>query len=382
MRLIFVFLISSIFSITASERVYKLKDFEKTPKTLGQVTQLTVRYSRDSLVSKLHNLLMNGRPSRFIGTAGHKNAQEFIINEIKRISPSNPATVEEFALDAQAISASYRADFDNYLKSGVEPAATEAVQMRLFTESMVSVLATQKDVVGKNIIWSKKGFLQPEEVLIIGAHYDTIAQDPEKLIVSATEKMPGADNNGSGVAAALALIEVLEQVNLPKSVMVVFFDGEELGQSGSKAFVTKNGEELKKQKLAGFVNLLMLGHDTLHQDKTNKTGNMRFYTRQASVDEKGSVQDMALAKLLNDAGSKVRSSVSFEPLEKKEIASSHIAFQALGIPSIVMTHDWENDFNSAHHTKQDFAETLNFTTFHNSTQFLMGAVLAWAFDMR
>lgn len=381
MRLILIVLLSVNF-LFAAERPYTLKEYEKTPKTLGQVTRLAVRYSRDNLMAHLHNLLVAGRPSRFIGSEGHEKAQEKILSTLEKIDSTNKAKVETFDIDVDAIKNSYRSDLDTYLKSGVSPSSEEAVGMRLFTESMITLLDQVKGKQGKNIIWEKKGFLQPEQVLIVGAHYDTIAQDPEKLIVSGQGSMPGADNNGSGVAAALGLIEVLSQVNLGKTVRVIFFDAEEIGQSGSRAYVEAHKEELAKQKLAGFVNLLMLGHDSLHQDKSNKSGNMRFYTRDPSQDEKGSVLDMRLAKLLSDVGKQVRSSVTFEPTARKDLASSQLAFQALEIPTVVMTHDWENDFNTAHHTKQDFAETLNFSTFHNAAQFLIGTVLAWTFDMR
>lgn len=369
-------------SLFAAERPYVLKQYEQTPKTLGQVTRLAIRYSRDNLVAHLHNLLIAGRPSRFLGSEGHQKAQEKIISTLEKIDSTNKATVETFEIDVDAIKSSYRSDLESYLKSGVSASSEEAVRMRLFTESMLTLLDQVKGKQGKNIVWEKKGFLQPEQVLIIGAHYDTIAQDPEKLLVSNQGNMPGADNNASGVAAALGLIEVLSQVNIGKTVRVIFFDAEEIGQSGSRAYVEAHKEELGKQKLAGFVNLLMLGHDSLHQDKSNKSGNMRFYTRDPSVDEKGSVLDTRLAKLLSDVGKEVRSSVNFEPTARKDLTSSQLAFQTLEIPTIVMTHDWENDFNTAHHTKQDFAETLNFSTFHNAAQFLIGTVLAWTFDMR
>ena len=47
-----------------------------------------------------------------------------------------------------------------------------------------------------------------------------------------------------------------------------------------------------------------------------------------------------------------------------------------------MILDWENDLNDKQHTRNDFVETLNMKTLHRSIQYISGAVIAWAFDIR
>lgn len=366
----------------AQEKKYSLKEYEKTPKTLSQVNRLAIKFQREMLVSKLHEILMAGRPSRFFGSTGNKKVKSKIIEMIDSTSPANKATVETFDIKIDEIKKSYTTDFDKYLASGVNPSSEEAANMRLFTESMLNVLDKSKNIKGENIIWEKKGYLQPDEVLIVGVNYDTIAQDPKKFIVSGDGEMPGADNNASGVAAALSIIEVASQVSIGKTLRVVFFDGEELGQSGSRAYVEAHQEELSKLKVAGFLNLLMLGHDTVDKDLSKKSGNFRAYTRTSEESEKGATVDLVLAEYISKVATKVRSSVEFTPTPRKDIFGSQKAFADLEIPSVILTHDWENDFNTDHHTKQDFAETLNFSTFQNATQAIIGSVLAWSFDMR
>ncbi|MFX3675756.1 MAG: M20/M25/M40 family metallo-hydrolase [bacterium] len=381
MKIVFLLLALSQYAF-ANDKEYSIKDYEKTPKTLSQVTRLAIKYQRSMLVDNLQNILFNGRPSRFVGSEGHSKVRTFIIDTINKSSPKNPAKLESFKVNTEEVQKSYRADLDKYLASGVSASSEQAIGMRLFTESMLSVLSQSKDFEGQNIVWEKKGFLQPEEVLIIGAHYDTIAQDPKTLTVSSSGAMPGADNNASGVAAALAVIEVASKVNIAKTIRVIFFDAEELGQSGSKAYIEAHSAELSNLKVAGFLNLLMLGHDTNHDDKLNKSGNMRAYTRTTSENEKGSVLDQRLVSQFTQTAKKIRSSVHFEPTQRSDLFSSQTAFQNAGFAGAVMTHDWENDFNTNHHTKQDFAETLNFATFHSATQAIIGAALAWSFDMR
>lgn len=79
-----------------------------------------------------------------------------------------------------------------------------------------------------NIIGLKQG--SSADTVTLGAHYDSRPF---------TGLAPGADDNGSGVATALAIAEAFqsEQMSSKKSVYVVFFAGEEAGLIGSNEFV-------------------------------------------------------------------------------------------------------------------------------------------------
>ncbi len=66
-------------------------------------------------------------------------------------------------------------------------------------------------------------FDHTQPVTIIGAHYDSVPQTP------------GADDNGSAVAAMLGCAKAVAKLNLP--VCFVAFNMEEEGLEGSKAFV-------------------------------------------------------------------------------------------------------------------------------------------------
>jgi hypothetical protein len=79
---------------------------------------------------------------------------------------------------------------------------------------------------GTNVIGRKPGTTDPERTVVVGAHYDHV------------EDCPGADDNASGVAATLELARLLAQVELERSVVIAFWDEEELGLIGAQAFVT------------------------------------------------------------------------------------------------------------------------------------------------
>ena len=76
------------------------------------------------------------------------------------------------------------------------------------------------------IVGIKAGSTQPERVIGWVAHYDT-----------SQTTVYGAYDDGSGTAVALELARVLSTYDSNKTLMPIFFDGEELGTVASDAFV-------------------------------------------------------------------------------------------------------------------------------------------------
>ena len=75
---------------------------------------------------------------------------------------------------------------------------------------------------GENII---ARFGRGNKRIVVGAHYDTFSDSP------------GANDNGSGVAVVLALINHLESVGWNYSIDFCFFDQEESGSLGSLNYI-------------------------------------------------------------------------------------------------------------------------------------------------
>ncbi len=93
---------------------------------------------------------------------------------------------------------------------------------------------------GVNVLGTIKGKTRPNDVYIIGAHYDSISEIPR---ISA----PGAEDNASGVAGMLAIASVFA-CHPPEATMIfVGFSGEEEGLFGSFAW-TRNWLESGKAK--------------------------------------------------------------------------------------------------------------------------------------
>lgn len=328
----------TIFSLHA----FEIRDYEKKIKTNYNITSATEKISRDALEKNLREFVASGRPSRFVGSAGHEKAREFIVEKLK----------------------SFKSKGASFEKSEFTPLPHKSL-----APSMVKSLDLVKGKLGYNFIWEKTGTTHPLDVLILGANYDTYLN------------MPGADNNATGVAALLSMIEILDKLDLPKTVRIVFFDFEELGFLGSRDYVEKLKTQSKSQKILGYVNLVMLGNDSKREDKEKKFNNMKIYLRSSEKDSLGFAEDQKLLDLIQVPGKRLYGQIDFAPLGNGMNASSHVSFWEGGIPAICMSQNWESDFNPRFHTSNDFVETLNMNTYINAFRYITGAVLAWNYDV-
>jgi len=85
-----------------------------------------------------------------------------------------------------------------------------------------------------NVIGEIRGAVDPNTVIIIGAHYDCRATN----VNSATDRAPGANDDGSGTAMLLELSRILGNpaVKSPLTLRLIAFSGEEQGLYGSTAY--------------------------------------------------------------------------------------------------------------------------------------------------
>ncbi|WP_208597688.1 M28 family peptidase [Desulfogranum mediterraneum] len=95
------------------------------------------------------------------------------------------------------------------------------------------------------------GRLFPEEVIVVGAHYDTVSNSP------------GANDNGSGVAALLELARLLAGSSPQRSVRLVAFANEEppffaSNTMGSAFYAARC--RARKEKIVGMLSLETIGY--------------------------------------------------------------------------------------------------------------------------
>jgi hypothetical protein len=375
-----VLTLSLVLSCAGTARAFDISNYEKKIKTGYNITSVTEKISRETLEKNLRDFVAAGRPSRFVGTPGHEAARKYIEEKLKN-AHSSGASFEriEFTPNIAKAGEFYAEDFKKEVVAKIPPTDPNYDHWKGFTLSMMKTLDSVKGKKGYNLIWEKKGTLKPDEVIILGANYDTLLNDPKTMIVDTKSAMPGADNNGTGVAALLSMIEILDKLDLPKTVRIVFFDFEELGFLGSRDYVEKLKAKMGSEKLAGYLNLVMLGNDSKRDDKEKKNGNMKVYLRAPA--EKGSDEDLKLVTMMTENGNRLYKTIDFKPEANGMNSSSQISFWEAGIPAICFSQNWESDFNPRFHTPNDFVETLNINTYTNAFRYITGSLLAWNYDI-
>ena len=102
----------------------------------------------------------------------------------------------------------------------------------------------------RNVIAEKPG--PRPEVVVLGGHYDTVAD------------IPGATDNGAGIAVLLTIAQELQDKSLPFGIRIIAFGSEELGLRGSRFYVNSLSTEERRQLLA-MMNFDALGSGRINQ---------------------------------------------------------------------------------------------------------------------
>jgi Zn-dependent M28 family amino/carboxypeptidase len=105
----------------------------------------------------------------------------------------------------------------------------------------------------KNIYAEIKGKKRPEEILVIGAHYDTVTGTP------------GADDNASGIAGLLEIARLLHDKSFDKTVHLVAFVLEEPPLFRTEfmgSYVYAQTLKKKGKDIQGMICLEMIGYFT------------------------------------------------------------------------------------------------------------------------
>ena len=146
------------------------------------------------------------------------------------------------ALDEESIPAVAISQEDGgALKALVEDGPATATISLVYTEE------------SRNVIADKPGAADDGRVVVLGGHYDTVPA------------VPGANDNGSGIATLLTIAREIADREYPFTVRFIAFGAEELGLRGSQHYV----DQLSDEEIDATV--AMLNFDALGSGPTTAT---------------------------------------------------------------------------------------------------------------
>jgi len=185
-----------------------------------------------------------------------------------------------------------------------------------------------------NVIGVKKGTTLPNEIIVIGAHYDSTSQQPTTLA-------PGANDDGSGSAGVLHLAELFSSIKTQRTIHFVVFSGEEQGLYGSQNYV-------KIAKSSGWNILNAICMDMISYSKqyfgVTIEGTSKFQVL-VNVVQANMVE--------NSNDKKFQHKVSLS-----SYGSDHVSFQQAGIPAILLI-EMDDTNTPYYHNTGDTWNTLN-----------------------
>ncbi|GBF87610.1 hypothetical protein Rsub_00321 [Raphidocelis subcapitata] len=201
---------------------------------------------------------------------------------------------------------------------------------------------------GSNLLAEIPGAADPGRVLLVTAHLDS---QPGGV------KGQGADDNASGVAAAMVIAKALAGKRLDWTVRFALFTGEEQGCLGS-------GEYAEAIAAAGALPDAVINVDMIAYNKEGTDSTMSLFIRRPESG-RGHSEDALLAaafvRAVEAAGLRSPAPGGIEPVVRPTglLRSDHAPFWHAGVPAIFVSEGWGAEANPYYHTPKDTTGTLD-----------------------
>ena len=213
------------------------------------------------------------------------------------------------------------------------------------------------------------GGASADEVLHLTAHFDVFHT--------------GADDNTSGVVSALEAVRILRDLELSRSIQVIFYDMEETGIDGSLAWWDRYGDH----KVHAVVNLDAIAYASDRPGSQTAPPGFRLPSQGDFILGLANGAASHHVQWMTQLSSEIRQSAPFMavygPSDNEHPATSdfhrsdHSPAWARGVPGVFMT-DTANLRNPHYHQSTDLPDTLD-PDFHcGVTRLVVGSVAAFA----
>ena len=224
-----------------------------------------------------------------------------------------------------------------------------------------------------NNIWVEiPGSVNPERLLVVGAHFDSVGNSP------------GANDNGSGVAALLELARALSSAHPQVTVILVALSAEELpiggvaGESGSSVFLD---DLLERNRMPfGMISLETMGFYSDEEGSQKYPAPLDYYYP-SQGNFVAFVSDSTSREFVRDFGGRFREHAEIASqgatlpasLVADVLRSDHETFVLRGIPGMMVT-DTANFRYPHYHKSSDTFDKVNIEKLARVVQGLIGAI--------
>jgi hypothetical protein len=182
-----------------------------------------------------------------------------------------------------------------------------------------------------NVVGVKLGTATPDQIYVVGAHYDTV----NEMYGQSGGGCPGANDNATGVAAMLEVAKALSSYTFKSTIVFVAFDSEESGEQGSQHYA----EAHKNDNIKGMLCIDMIG-------SPRGTNNEVYVYSEPGNDAFRNVMVSALATYGGITGVK-----KDNPYEM----SDHCSFESQGFKACaLMEPNWHDEVGVLNHSANDY----------------------------
>ncbi len=241
------------------------------------------------------------------------------------------------------------------------PGAIENTIDYIFARFSESGYSPRRELFGgrpyQNLVVELRGSVYPEEIIVVGAHYDTVWLSP------------GADDNASGVAVLIEMARLLSGKKLARTVRLIAFGNEEHPYAETPdmgSIVHAGSARARDENIIAMYSLEMVGFYSDKPGSQNYPALIKwFYPDTANFI--GFIGNISSGILLARSLARFRCYTDF-PAEGLWISekivpdirrSDHASFWDQGYPALLIT-DTSLYRNSNYHTVGDTVDTLNY----------------------
>lgn len=220
-----------------------------------------------------------------------------------------------------------------------------------------------------NLVAEKTGTTKPEEIVVVGAHYDTVPITP------------GADDNASGVAVLLALARELSAAKPGRTLRLVAFANEEpiyfqTEFMGSRVY--SRGCKKRGERIVAMLSLECLGYYT-EEKRTQKYPFPLSMVYPSTGNFVAVVGNRESKKLVKQVTKSIKTSrtIPCESIAMPDVLpgigwSDHWSFWQEGYPAVMLT-DTALNRNPHYHRAGDIPATLNYEKMAVATRGILAA---------